>query len=264
MMNKSVSTLHHWTFRVAIPTLFISLVLSLRRQSVALLTPSSFTMSSLDKNNAPFSYSSSTFIHAQFALLDLPVTPQQKSFKSAHSILRKPISPTLHTSHSDFLKQMLIPPPMTFLSLSTTSNSLIFTWKTLSRPSGNPKELLSIAAATHTLCHRTGTKGSRNNTFSSDFATSWAISTPNIPSDPSFHQVLQIYLLSKSVPSPISVDYTSEQVSANTIIKTSGSSSNSIRPSLLFFYLFYSQKNILPCTNFKNSFRFQSILTAAF
>ena len=106
----------------------------------------------------------------------------------------------------------------TFLSLSTTSNSLIFTWKTLSRPSGNPKELLSIAATTHILCHCSGTKeGSRNNTFSSDLATSSEIATPNKSSDPSFHQVLQIYLLSKSVPTPISVDYTSEQVDASII-----------------------------------------------
>jgi hypothetical protein len=121
-------------------------------------------MSSLD-SATPFAYSSSTFIHAQLAQLDLPVTPQQKSFKSAHFILRKSISPTLHTSHSDFFMQMLIPPSMTFLSLTTTSNSLIFTWKTLSRPSENPKELLSIAVATHTLCHRSGTKGSKRITL---------------------------------------------------------------------------------------------------
>ena len=129
----------------------------------------------------------------------------------------------------------------TFLYLSATSNSLIFTWKTLSRPSGNPKELLSIAAATHTFCHRSGTKGSRNNTFSSDLATSSEIATPNKSSDPSFHQVLQIYLLSKSVPTPISVDYTSERVDASTI-KTSCSSSNNIHPALHFFYPFYFKK----------------------
>jgi len=148
---------------------------------------------------------------------------------------------------------------MTFLSLSPTSNSLIFTWNTSlsSRPSGNPKELLSIAAATHTFCHRSGTKGSRNNTFSSDLAASSEIATPNKPSDPSFHQVLQIYLLSKSVPSPISVDYTSEQVDASTI-KTSRSSSNNIHPSLHFFYPIYHPPKNTAFTSFKNFFRFQS------
>jgi hypothetical protein len=99
------------------------------------------------------------------------------------------------------------------------------------------------SAATHTFCHRSaGTKGSRNNNnFYSDLSTALAIYTPNIPSDPSFRQVFQIYLLSKSVPTPISVDYTSEQVDAN-IIKTSCSSSNNLHPALHFFYPFYFKK----------------------
>ena len=93
-----------------------------------------------------------TLIHAQFALLDLPFTPQQKSFKYARSILRKRISPILQTSHSISFKQILIPLSTSFLSLLTTSKSLIFTWK-IPRSSGNPKKLLSISA-THTLCHQ--------------------------------------------------------------------------------------------------------------
>ena len=44
-------------------------------------------------------------------------------------------------------------------------------------------------------------------------------------------------------------------------------STNNILPSLHFFYPFFTPpppQNILPCTSFKNSFCFQSILTAAF
>ena len=102
-----------------------------------MLTPSSFTMSSLN-TASPFAQSSSTFIHAQLALLALPVTPQQKSFKSAHSILRKPISPTLHTSHSDFFTQMLILLPMTPSCISLPLPTLSYS---PGRPSVDPPEI---------------------------------------------------------------------------------------------------------------------------
>jgi len=81
-------------------------VLSLRWQSVALLlSPSSVTMSSLD-TATPFVYPSSTLFHAQLSLLNLLVTPQQKSVKFTCSFLRKRLSPTLRASDSAFVRRV--------------------------------------------------------------------------------------------------------------------------------------------------------------
>ena len=62
-------------------------------------------MSSLD-TAASFAYPSSTLFHAQLSLLDLLVTPQQKSVKSTCSFLRKRLSPTLRASDSTFVKRV--------------------------------------------------------------------------------------------------------------------------------------------------------------
>ena len=139
--------------------------------------------------------------HAQLSLLDLLVTPQQKLVKSTCSFMRKRLSPTLRASDSTLVKQLLILPPTSFLSLSTTSSPLIVTLKT-PRPSGNSKKLFSIAAA-HTLCHWVLPKAVGFSLFS-DLTTALAIqasplvSNPNLSLDSSFHQVLLFFCQSLS------------------------------------------------------------------
>jgi hypothetical protein len=189
-------------------------------------------MSSLD-TAAPFAYPSSTLLLAQLPLLDLLVTPQQKLVKSTCSFLRKQLSPALRASDSTFVKRLLTLPPTSFLSLSATSSPLIVTLKT-PRPSGNSKKLFSISAA-HTLCHRV--PKAVGISLSSDLSTALAIqasplvSTPNIPLDSSFHQVLLICLLPKPVTTrPILLNDTSEQVEDPSTVKTS-------LPAIICFHL---------------------------
>jgi hypothetical protein len=124
-----------------------------------------------------------------------------KSVKFASSFLRKQLLTALHTSGSTFVKQLLVPTPTSFLSFSTTSSCLIFTWKN-TRPSRKSKKMFSIAA-THILTCQWSPKKIRISLFS-DVSTALAIQTsplatcnlslpipaPNRPLDLSFHKVL--------------------------------------------------------------------------
>ena len=213
---------------------------------------------------APFANSFSTLIHAQLALLiELLVThalhsknhsnPPIPSWENEFRLFCTP-----RTALSSSKCSLLFPRPS---CLAPTSNSLIFIWKTLPIPFGNPKKLLSIAAA-HTLCHE-APKAAGISLCSFDLSTTLAILIPNLASDASLHQVLHIYLLSEPVTTtPISVNFTSEQVDASAI-KTSLPEIICVHPCISSI-LFIPPKKVLPCTSFKNSFCFQSILTAAF
>ena len=127
---------------------------------------------------------------------------------------------------------------------------LIVTLKT-PRPSGNSKKLFSIAAA-YTLCHRV--PKAVGISLSSDLSTALAIqasplvSTPNLPLDSSFHQVLLICLLPNPVTTrPILLNDTSEQVEDPSTVKTSLPAIICFHPCFYPIILITSKSNKLWC-----------------